>query len=455
MLKTGAEETSGVSKYAWYVVLILNLANISALVDRQVLTLMVEPLKRDFGLSDIQVSLLIGISFSLFYTILGIPLARLADAKSRRNIIAASIALWSLFTGICGITKNYAQLFAARIGVGIGEAGLTPAAVSLIADYFPKKQRVMAMSIFQMGIYMGAGIALITAALIIKLASVNEVWQLPFIGRIYPWQMVFFYIGLPGLLIALLMFTVKEPARKALLYHVSADEKEVIARVSFPEFLTYLRQNSAAFAHFYGGISLLTVAIFGISTWVPTLFIRSHGWSTLQAGLTFGGCIAVFSSLGALAGGKLSLVLAKKGHRDANMRVPLIAALGLIPLTIAFPLMPAPAGAVLCLIPICFFGSFQIGTVPTALQEIAPNQMRAQAISIHMFIINLIGAGLGPLLVALVTDYLFNDTQALPYSLVLTMPVALVLSTIVLSSGLKHFSETKEALNLRVKNHYT
>ena len=439
--------------YAWYVVGVLNLANISALVDRRVLTLMVEPLKQDFGISDVQVSLLIGISFSLFYTILGIPLARLADAGNRRNIIAVSIALWSLFTAICGMTKNYLQLFSARIGVGIGEAGLTPAAVSLISDYFPKQRRVMALAVFQMGIYMGAGIALITAALVIKLASVKAVWHFPVIGSLYPWQLVFFYLGLPGLLISLLILTIKEPLRKGLMYRQIASEgpREPVS-VSFRDFLIYLYRHRSTFAYFYGGIALLTMVIFGFSAWVPTYFIRIHGWSTVQAGLTFGGCIAVFSSLGAIAGGKLSMFLAGKGFTDANPRVPMIAALALMPAIIAFVSMPTSTGAVLCLIPICFFGSFQIGAVPAALQEIVPNQMRAQAIAVNLFIVNLIGAGLGPFVVAIVTDYLFKDAQALPYSLLLTMPGVLCLSAVTLYAGLKYFRELKVILEIHPNN---
>ncbi len=438
-----AEQVS--SKYAWYVVLVLNLANISALVDRRVLTLMVEPLKNDLGISDVEISLLIGFSFSLFYTVMGIPLARLADAGSRRNIIAASIAFWSLFTVACGLARNYAQLFAARIGVGFGEAGLTPAAVSLIADYFSRERRVMALSVFQMGIYMGAGIALIIAALLFKLMSVRETWELPLIGDIYPWQMIFFLIGLPGIFIALLALTIREPLRKGLMYHPNTARRE-IAKVSFSDFLAYLHRHRTVFLHFYVGVAFFTMVIFGFSAWVPTVFIRIYGWTTVEAGLTFGGCIAVFSSLGAITGGKLALALAARGFADANMRVPLIAALVMAPLLATFALMPVAAGALLCLIPICFLASFQIGAVPSALQEIVPNQMRAQAMAIHLFIVNLIGAGLGPLLVALVTDYFFADTRALSYSILLTMPVIACFSALIIYGGLKHFRMLKMML---------
>ena len=170
--------------YAWFVVGVLMLAYMNSFIDRQILSLLVEPIRADLGISDTQVSLLAGLAFSIFYTLMGVPLARLADQSNRRNIILVGIGSWSIMTALCGAAQNFWQLFLARIGVGVGEAALSPAAFSMIADYFPKQRLARAISVYSMGVYFGAGLALMIGGVVIKMVSALPPTVLPVIGEV-------------------------------------------------------------------------------------------------------------------------------------------------------------------------------------------------------------------------------------------------------------------------------
>ena len=202
--------------YAWFVVGLLTLAYVFSFIDRQILNLMVKPIQKDLGISDTGMGLLMGASFAVFYTFFGIPLGRLADTRSRRLIICCGIAVWSLMTAGCGLTKKFWQLALMRMGVGVGEASLSPAAYSLISDYFRPELRSTAISVYSMGIYIGSGLAFILGGLVIGFTSEQESFVVPIVGAVRSWQLVFFVVGLPGLLVAVLMLAIREPARKGL-----------------------------------------------------------------------------------------------------------------------------------------------------------------------------------------------------------------------------------------------
>ena len=204
------------SGYAWYVVGVLTVAYVFSFIDRQVLNLMVGPIQKDLGINDLQMSLLMGPSFAVFYTLFGIPLGRLADTRSRRAIISVGVAVWSIMTAGCGLTRTFWQLAVMRMGVGVGEASLSPSAYSLISDYFRPERRSTAMSVYSMGIYIGSGLAFLVGGFIIQLAAGTETTAVPWIGPVRSWQLVFLLVGLPGLLISLLLLTVREPVRKGV-----------------------------------------------------------------------------------------------------------------------------------------------------------------------------------------------------------------------------------------------
>jgi MFS family permease len=271
-------------RYAWYVVGLLTLANISSFLDRQILALLVVPIKRDLHLSDTKVSLLMGLSFALFYTVFGIILSRLADSSNRRNIIIAGIAVWSLFTALCSGVKNYSQFFLARMGVGIGEATLSPSAYSIISDYFPKRKLGMALSVFSMGIFLGSGIALAIGSGIISSLPTEGKIIVPLFGEIYHWQKLFLLIGLPGIAISLLMLTIKEPVRKGVLHIDGVPKQKLSLREALKIVFTYRK----TFLSICIGTAFTAIVTYACTAWVPTYFFRTFDWPIPKAGFVFG-----------------------------------------------------------------------------------------------------------------------------------------------------------------------
>ena len=234
--------------YAWYVVIVLTALYMLSFVDRTILSLLVGSIKRDLGISDTRIGLLQGLSFALFYTIMGLPLGRLADTRSRRNLIAAGVVVWSLFTSACSVAKSFWSLFFTRIGVGVGEAGLSPAAYSLIADYFPPDRLGVAISVYYMGVFLGSSLALLVGGVVVDTMARVHTVTLPLLGTIASWRVTFLIVGLPGLLFALLVYTIKEPLRRNMLRSAQGEK----AQLSFGQSLAQMRMRWQS----VGGISL-------------------------------------------------------------------------------------------------------------------------------------------------------------------------------------------------------
>jgi MFS family permease len=419
--------------YAWYVVAVLMVAYVFSFIDRQILNLLVGPIRADLGISDTQMSLLMGFSFALFYTICGIPIGRLADSKSRRSIIAVGIFFWSLMTAACGTAKSYWQFFLYRMGVGVGEATLSPSAYSLIADYFPKESRATAISVYSMGIYIGSGLAFLLGGLVIQFAGQDDV-TLPLVGATRPWQLIFFILGIAGILFTFAMYTVREPARQGL--------SGATAGVPLGTVFAYMKQNRRAVLCHNFGFALMAFTAYGAAAWIPTFFIRHHGWTAAEIGMAYGTVIMTFGTLGIVAGGRLSDWLARRGHEDANMRVGLLAAVCGIPSGIAFPLVPDANLAVAMVAISTVFLSMPFGVAPAAVQEMMPNDMRGQASAVYLFVVNLIGLGVGPTAMALATDYVFKSDAAVGYSLLLVGSVAQAGALLLLWAGLAPYRRT-------------
>jgi len=441
-----AEEPYPPIGYAWYAVGVLTLAYVCSFMDRYILALLVQPIRRDLGIGDTGMSLLMGFSFAVFYSFFGIPLGRLADSRSRRTLIAIGCAIWSLMTAGCGLARNYSQLLLLRMGVGVGEATLSPAAYSLITDYFPKERLATAMSVYSTAIHIGTGLAYILGGAVVGFVSTQGETILPIVGAIRPWQTVFFIVGLPGLLLALLMYTMKEPVRRGLRFVKAEGGARQTAQAPLGEVFRYFRENKATLICHNVGFTLSTLTSY--TTWGPTLFIRNYGWSAAQAGVVYGLLTSIIGVLGILAGGRVADWLAERGWRDANLRLGLIATLAWLPTGILFPLMPNAGWAVALLIPTYFLVSAPWGAAAAALQQVMPNAMRGQATGIYLFALNLIGGGLGPLAVALVTDYVFHNDHALKYSLVIVGALSHLASAVLLWRGLKHFRNSLDRLQV-------
>jgi MFS family permease len=418
-------------RYSWYVIAILTLLYVFSFVDRQIFSLLVGPLRRDLHISDTQVSLLMGFSFALFYTFLGIPIGQLADVYSRRMIIAIGLVLWSAFTAGCGLAQTYAVMLVLRMGVGVGEAALSPAAYSLITDYFPRERLATAISTYSMGIYLGSGLSYLVGGLVVRFASAKEMWTLPAVGAIHPWQLIFFVVGLPGVALAPLMFTVREPrVRRAAIGHTAA---EVNAAFS------YLMANRKTVLLHNIGFGLLALSSYAAGGWIPEFYRRRFHWEIGTIGVVYGSIVAVMGALGLVGAGRIADWLRSQGRANANLYVGACIALVAIPVNCLLYLAPSALWATIWLVPGVALAAAPFGIAPAAIQQMMPPAMRGRASAVYLFIVNIIGLGIGPTAVGACTQYLFRQEDAVQYSLVLVTSVSCALAAVLLYSALQPF----------------
>ncbi|MBI2994786.1 MAG: MFS transporter [Gammaproteobacteria bacterium] len=427
---------------AWYAVFVFAIVLMFAFIDRQIITLLVGPIKKDLGVTDTQMSLLLGFAFVMFYVVLGIPIARLADVKSRRLIIGIGVTVWSAMTAACGLAQNYSQLFVARVGVGVGEACNGPATFSMLSDYFPKEKLAKAAAVLSIGFFLGSGLALIVGGQVVQLVSGMPDITVPLLGAIHPWQVAFIAVGLPGLLVTALVSTVQEPKRRGLMAPPVGAPTRKAQAIPVRQVFGYLFDDWKCYGPMYAGMGLRSLVAFGASAWLPTFFIRTYGWTAPQVGMAVGVILLTISPLGLLTGGFLAEWYAKRGYADANMRVNLISTIAILPTSMLYPLMPTPELAIGLFAANSFLASIGPGPANAALQTITPNQMRAQATAFYLFIFNLVGYGLGPVTVAVITDYVFQAEDALRYSLAINAAVLGPIAWLIFWFGLKPYRES-------------
>jgi MFS family permease len=391
--------------YANYVLGLLFVAYVFNFIDRQILGILLDSIKADLHLSDSVMGLLTGTAFAVFYATLGLPIARLADVWVRRSIIALGLALWSGMTAFSGMAQSLVQLAGARIGVGVGEAALSPPAHSLISDYFPPERRATALGIYAVGIHVGTLFGFKGGGML---------------DDAFGWRTTFLVVGLPGLLLALLVrLTVREPKRGR------TDPARAVPAPAPPvrEVLRHLLKQPS-FVLLSIAMGLTAFAGYAFSVWAPTFLRRAHGWSSGEAG-DLGWPIGIGGALGSILAGWLADRL---GRRDPRwwVWVPALAGIGPLPFTLAFLFLGDPVMALLVSTPGMAIAAFYQGPSFAAVQNLAPPPMRAIASGLMLFITTMIGYALGPPTIGLLNDHVFahHGELAVRYSLAVVLTIA-------------------------------
>lgn len=398
---------------AWGLVLLLTIAYAISFVDRQIISLMVEPIKADLDLSDTQISLLLGFAFGLFYTIMGIPLGRAADRLNRRNLIVIGMSLWCLMTAASGLARNFVQLFLARLGIGVGEAALSPAALSIISDSFPPEKRTSPIGFYNSAIYIGSGLAMLLGGAVIQIVKNSPPVDIPFIGELLPWQTTFLVVGMPGLIIAAMIAFTREPTRKDVLKTADGDAAEV----SFRDVFTYVWAKRRIYGPIFAGMAVVATVNSMFLAWTPTLFIRTHNWDVSKIGYAFGIILLIFGPLGIVLGGRLGDYFAARGDTGGHAKAAFIGSLFMVPGMIVTPIAPNPQLALVALTLIPFGMAFITVNIVTCMLRVTPNQMRGLTYALFLMVMSLTGMTLGPTLVAIITDFVFKNEMMIGYSM--------------------------------------
>jgi predicted MFS family arabinose efflux permease len=420
---------AGISRaYRSYALFMMTAVATLNFVDRQLLSILLEPIKQEFHLSDTQLGFLTGFAFAIFYTLVGFPLAKAADQGNRRTLTAAVIALWSVMTALCGAATGFATLLLARIGVGIGEAGSGPAIQSMLADIYPPRERSSAIAIQSTGVYLG-----------ILLGFVAGGW----INQFFGWRAAFLVVGLPGVILALFFrFTVREPRRG--MFDAQADTG------SAPPILDSIRHlcRMPSYRNIPIAMAFYAFAAYGSMTWAPSFFIRTYGmtsgavgtWLALSAGLAGGvGCY-----LGGIASDRL---VNRTGDARWHMRIPAICTLLTVPMLFGVYLSPAPLPSLLLSAAVWFLGNTWLGPVQATIAGLAGTRRRGMALAFLLFVNNLVGLGLGPQAVGILSDALHPSygVDALRYALLGTLVIASLLSALFFFRAGRTLREDLEA----------
>tara|TARA_R110000772_G_scaffold73378_1_gene160465 strand:- start:191 stop:1543 length:1353 start_codon:yes stop_codon:yes gene_type:complete len=413
---------------AWLSVAVLLIMGLMAFLDRQIIALLVDSIKLDLGVSDFQVSLLQGLAFGILYATAGLPLGYAVDRYSRRWVIFWGVMAWSICAMLCGLSETYGTLLAARIGVGLGEAALGPAAYSILSDLFPKKRLALALSVYSIGSLLGASVAYAIGGAVVTWAAHGG--TLPLLPDLEIWQIAFVVTGFPGILIAFLVFAMPEPKRRHLLAAEAAPLKAVFA---------FMGAHARFIICLIGGSACMMVCAYAGMSWTAVILHRVYGWSIATVGMSLGAWSAVLGVFGLLMNGALVDLLYTRGVRDAHLRY-YVYGMGII--AFAAPvilIMPFGAlGFLLAMAPVKILGNF-IGVSAAALQIATPAELRGRMSAVFIASISIAGLTIGPSFPAFLTDFVFQDQLAVKKSLAATYIVFAPLGAAFFFFGMKPF----------------
>ena len=423
---------------AWSTVGVLAFTYMFSILDRQILVLLVDPIRADLQITDTQISLLTGFAFALVYSTMGIPMGRAADLYVRKHIIIFGVAIWSVLTLMCGFAKSFLQLLFARMGVGFGEAALTPTAYSLIADLFPPHRLARGMSVFVLGgIAAGSALSLLLSGAIIGAVEAVGTLSLPVIGELKPWRIVLIVVGALSLLMIIPLIFISEPVR----HGVRNDAREPC---SFGGVVHYMWDHKAFYGVFIAGMSIANLIGYGAPAWLPTYFIRVVGWEAADTGVALGALYLVPSIVGGLTAGYLADYFTARGRTQAPLVIMMVATLLAAPILMYIVYAPTVNGKVASVAAFQLIVTMLFVLFPTIVQMATPNRIRGQVSAIHLLICGLIGISLGPASIAVVTDYVFRDDLAVGHSIAIVGGCAHVLSALVLWLAIKPFKREAE-----------
>ncbi|MFA6117436.1 MAG: MFS transporter [Sphingomonas sp.] len=419
--------------YRWYVVCLLLLIFILSYLDRYIPTLLIEPIKKSMGLSDLQVGLLLGPAFSLFHVLVGIPLGWYADRANRKYLLIAGIIVWCAMTVGSGLVNTFILLLICRLGLGIGEAVVSPSSVSIISDYFDRKERARAISLFMAGPYLGAGLAFLGGGVVVRWLETLGPMQFPMIGALEPWHMAFLLVGAPGFVFAALMLTVREPER----------HEKIAPTQGFGTAFGYILKRWRGFGALFVGSSC-NFAISTLAFWNIPLFQRVWGWNVAEIGAVTGLFYFTAGPIGTALAVWLQRSLAQN-HADGSMRVLIVGLLIGVPASALYPIMPTAQLAV-ALMFLAFIGkSVATAGGPSSMALITPGEIRGQSLAIYNTVIALIGPLFGPPLVGWAID-LSGDPKSIGVMLFGYVTLIGIPSILLVWLGLKHYRAEVQAL---------
>ncbi|RKQ72190.1 nitrate/nitrite transporter NarK [Litorimonas taeanensis] len=398
---------------SWGIVAAFFIAYIFSFIDRMIIGLLVESIKEDLVLTDTQIGLLQGLAFAIFYTVAGIPIGRLIDRAPRMKIVALGIAVWSIMTAICAGVSNFWQFFVARMGVGVGEAVLSPAAYSVISDSFPKNKIGLPMGVYGLGSAIGAGLAFMLGAVVVAAVSNAGQTSLPILGEVKAWQIAFLVAGIPGLLVALMFLFLPEPKRR-----FTAAEAETKEPVPLSKVVDHMQENRVFFWSLFVGVGAVNLSVLGSISWLPAMLMRTFEMEMVHAGWFAGAMLIIGGLIGLIGGGAL---MDRIGGGTPAVRLKfcgwsaLIGSIGalIFPITGSIPLLAVSF--------VLFFSAaaVAVGAAPSTIQQLAPNRMRATISAAYVFAVNAIGLGLGPTLTAWIGDTFFPFESGIRYAIVI------------------------------------
>ena len=428
-------------RHSYSAVAVLTLAQVFAFIDRQIPSMLVEPIKQDFNLTDSQIALLGGAAFSIFYAVMALPIGYAVDRYQRTKVLGIGVFLWSLMTALAGLANSFGKLFGARIGVAVGEAVMAPTSVSLISDSFPENKQGTPMGIITSGVYIGIGITLLGGGFLIDyLTSIGGI-NIPLIGYLKPWQATFMIVGLPGLVLAVAAFYLKEPKRLE-------EQAYINKNVDRQNVFLHLKEHKKTLVPMFGGLIFMALIFYSFSFWAPTMMIRAYNISLSQAGFILGLITIISSISGTIFAGSAVDYLRNKNYSDAPVRAALFAVLLALPPITILSFVNTEIGAWICIFLYLFFISSFAPLGLLAVSGVSASNVKGQLAAIHAFLMMAFGLSLGPQLTAFFTDFVFMDPNNLKWSISATGAIVLPISALLFKVSLSRYKDSSEKLKV-------